>query len=264
VSQPWRRRLGLALIGAGLLLLLTAGADKGLAAFRQAQLRRQAVALFGPEPPPAGADGGLRRLGGHLDGAAPGGAQAMAADPAAPGGARAMAADPAAAPGGAPGATAADPPVPPGDPLPPESGPLVRYDPLQPAMPLFRLLIPSINVENVVVEGSTEAALRLGPGHLEGTALPGEPGNVVLVGHRDYFFWRLGDLEVGDPVYVQARRGFVLYRVSDRQVVKDTDTWVTAPTRPQTLTLITCYPLIHPGYTDQRLVVFARRVGPGA
>lgn len=240
----WQRRLGLAIMVAGALLFLTAGADKAMAAYRQQRLQRQADRLFGPAPaPPA----------------------AVEPPPAPPAAAEPPPARPAAAePPPAPPAPAPPPKpslVPPGSPLPPDRGPLVGRSGLQAETPLFRLLIPAINVENVVVEGSTEPALRLGPGHLEGTALPGEAGNVVLAGHRDYFFWGLGDLKVGDPIYLQARRGFMLYQVAAKQVVKDTDIWVLGPTPVQTLTLITCYPLIHPGYTDQRLVVFAERVG---
>lgn len=259
----WQRRLGLAIMVAGALLLLVAGADKAMAAYRQQRLQRQADRLFGPAPAasPAAAEpaaaspvpaaagpatAGVRRLGESLADAVPAPGSLRVEPPPAP---------PAPPPPPKPSL------VPPGSPLPLDSGPLVGRGGLQAETPLFRLLIPAIDVENVVVEGSTEPALRLGPGHLEGTALPGEAGNVVLAGHRDYFFWGLGDLKVGDPIYLQARRGFMLYQVAAKQVVKDTDVWVLGPTPVQTLTLITCYPLIHPGYTDQRLVVFAERVG---
>lgn len=234
---PWQRVVGVVLVVIGSGLVLWAASDKALATYRQHRLQQEAIRLFGPDSAPN--TRGIIRLGEHL----------AEEDPAAPA---------AAARGGGP--RAAPVLVPSGEPLPPGSGPLVSYPHLRVTDPLFRLLIPAINVENVVVEGSTDTALKLGPGHMEGTPLPGQGGNVVLAGHRDYFFWALGELKTGDAIYAQARRGYILYKVVDTKIVKDTDASVLAPTREETITLITCYPLIHPGYTDQRLVIVARRV----
>jgi hypothetical protein len=49
------------------------------------------------------------------------------------------------------------------------------------------LSIPRVALSAVVLHGSDDQTLRRGPGHLEGTAMPGHAGNVVIAGHRDSF-----------------------------------------------------------------------------
>jgi sortase A len=72
---------------------------------------------------------------------------------------------------------------------------------------LTRLQIPKkgINVDVLVVEGTTPAALRAGAGHYPGTPLPGEAGNVGIAGHRTTFgrpFNHLDQMRPGDLVYL--------------------------------------------------------------
>lgn len=72
---------------------------------------------------------------------------------------------------------------------------------------LTRLQIPKkgINVDVLVVEGTTPAALRAGAGHYPGTPLPGEVGNVAIAGHRTTFgrpFNQLDKMGPGDKVYL--------------------------------------------------------------
>ena len=55
----------------------------------------------------------------------------------------------------------------------------------------------------VVVEGVSVEDLKKGPGHIPGTAMPGEVGNVVLSGHRTTYgqpFNAFGELRPGDAV----------------------------------------------------------------
>ena len=65
-----------------------------------------------------------------------------------------------------------------------------------PGAPVARLLIPRLGLDEVVVEGIGDDALRAGPGHMTGSALPGEPGNSVISAHRDRHFRPLGGLVV--------------------------------------------------------------------
>jgi hypothetical protein len=50
------------------------------------------------------------------------------------------------------------------------------------------LAIPRVGLSTIVFEGSDERELKLGPGHIRGTSLPGGGGNVAVAGHRDTFF----------------------------------------------------------------------------
>lgn len=123
--------------------------------------------------------------------------------------------------------------------------------------PAFHLEIPAIGVTNVVVYGTSETALNKGPGLVERTALPGRPGNAVVAAHRDYYFWRLGELQPGDQIRVTSPDGAWTYVVTGRQVVKETDTTILDQTPEPALTLFTCWPLIFAGRSPERLVVTA-------
>ena len=59
-----------------------------------------------------------------------------------------------------------------------------------------RIEIPRLALSVIVVEGDDKISLRRAVGHIPGTALPGEDGNVGLAGHRDSFFLPLKDLKV--------------------------------------------------------------------
>jgi sortase A len=123
--------------------------------------------------------------------------------------------------------------------------------------PLFRLAIPTIGVNNVVVYGSSTAALKTGPGLVERTALPGEVGNAVVAGHRDYYFWRLNDVRPGDPVVVSTPHGSLAYVVKEKRIVSEQDTSILDQTPYQQLTVFTCWPLIFAGRAPERLVITA-------
>nr|MBA2529402.1 class E sortase [Euzebyales bacterium] len=113
-----------------------------------------------------------------------------------------------------------------------------------------------------VVEGTSVPALRQGPGHYVGTALPGQLGNFAVAGHRTTYgapFYHLDDLRSGDEVLVTDRNGRrYTYRVRTQEVVAPGDSWVTGPdpleTGRPTLTLTTCNPRFS---AAQRLIVFA-------
>lgn len=126
---------------------------------------------------------------------------------------------------------------------------------------LATLSIPRVGLSAVVLHGSDSRTLRRGPGHLEATALPGQAGNVVIAGHRDTFFRSLQFARRGDDVFLDSSYGRVRYRVDSMTVVPPTDVSVVAPTRQDTLTLITCYPFWVWGNAPDRYVVRATRVG---
>ena len=126
-----------------------------------------------------------------------------------------------------------------------------------PGDPVFHLSIPRHNAHFTVVEGTTDAALREGPGHLEGSALPGEPGNVVVAGHRDTHFRALKDVLIGDQIRVASAGEEYLYRVVDVRVVSPRETSVLRGQARGALTLITCYPFRFIGPAPDRYVVQA-------
>lgn len=123
--------------------------------------------------------------------------------------------------------------------------------------------IPEADVDHVMVSGVTREVLKLGPGHMPWTPLPGQPGNAVVSGHRTTYgapFFNLDRVEVSDEIYVETTIGTHTYRVREILVVDPTDVWVTDPRPGAWLTLTTCTPRYS---AAQRLVITAEMVdGP--
>jgi sortase A len=126
------------------------------------------------------------------------------------------------------------------------------------------LTIPRVDLSAIVLHGSDEQTLRRGPGHVEGTAVPGEAGNVVIAGHRDSFFRPLRHVRPGDDLFLDTPHGRFQYRVTSLHVVHTRDLSVLAPTEGEVLTLITCYPFWLLGNAPDRFVVRATRIGDAA
>lgn len=125
------------------------------------------------------------------------------------------------------------------------------------------LRIPSLGVDEVVFSGDERPILNKGPGHMERTPLPGQPGNSVISGHRTTYgrpFYDLDLLQPGDVVETETKAGVHRYEVRETIVVKPNEIWVTDPRPGGWLTLITCNPRFS---ARERLVVFAEMVsGP--
>ncbi len=123
--------------------------------------------------------------------------------------------------------------------------------------PLGRIEIPSVGVSAIVEEGESDATLSESVGHLNGTALPGQPGNVALAAHRDTYFRDLAGIQTGDEIYFTAPTAIYKYRVSSISIVDPSDVSVLAPTADSRLTLITCYPFHYIGPAPKRFIVVA-------
>ena len=78
------------------------------------------------------------------------------------------------------------------------------------------------------MEGIDKRTLRRAAGHIPGTALPGQSGNVGIAGHRDTFFRPLQDIQVDDMITLTTRWGEYHYRVVSRRVVSPHDVAVLA------------------------------------
>ncbi len=177
---------------------------------------------------------------------------------------------------------------------PPVAPPPVEPPPVEPPVapagdPIAILHIPRLaeGYSRVVVEGASEADLKQGPGHYPDTAMPGQPGNFAVAGHRvgrGSPFLDLDRMRPGDPIVVETDDAWLVYRVlgdpasgdfdtdpsgiPGRRIVRPTDVSVIAPTpggpaageaTDAYLTLTTC----HPKYSArQRLVIHARLDGP--
>jgi sortase A len=123
-----------------------------------------------------------------------------------------------------------------------------------------RIDIPRVHISVMVAEGTRSQVLRVAVGHVPGTALPGQTGNVALAAHRDSFFRRLGELKSGDLIRITVPGRQYVYSVRFTDVVGPNETWVLEPSTDQLLTLITCYPFYYTGPAPKRFIVRARRL----
>lgn len=127
-------------------------------------------------------------------------------------------------------------------------------------VPIALLRIPDVQLEVPVFNGTGEASLNRGAGHIEGTARPGESGNSGIAAHRDGFFRKLKDVEIGQSLLIETSAGTAHYRIVETRVVGPSDVAVLAPTPQPVVTLVTCYPFYFVGSAPQRFVVRAERV----
>ena len=122
--------------------------------------------------------------------------------------------------------------------------------------PVARLLIPSLGLDEIVVEGVGDRQLNVGPGHVPQSVAPGARGNAVISAHRDRHFARLDELAVGDTITTETMGGSTKWVVVERRVV----TRETRALRDQgraELTLTTCWPVRYLGPAPDRLIVSA-------
>ncbi len=122
---------------------------------------------------------------------------------------------------------------------------------------LARLYIPRLGKQWVVVQGVQPGDIAYAPGHYPETALPGQTGNFSMAGHRTpAIFWDLDQMRPGDPIVVETRDTWYVYRVYGTEIVVPTAIYVVAPIagRAKALTITTCNPKWD---NYQRLVVHA-------
>jgi sortase A len=125
-----------------------------------------------------------------------------------------------------------------------------------------RIEIPRLLVSAVVVEGIDRTTLRRAVGHIPGTPLPGQPGNVGLAGHRDTLFRPLKDLRIKDEIQFSTLKGSFKYEVESLRVVEPDNVGVLASSGANVLTMVTCYPFYYVGPAPKRWIVRARQVSP--
>jgi len=128
--------------------------------------------------------------------------------------------------------------------------------------PLGQIEISTIGLAAMIAEGTDGKTLRRAVGHIPGTALPGQQGNVAIAGHRDTFFRGLRNIHKDDEITLTTLDGSYRYRVDFTQVVGPKDIAVLDHSDNDILTLVTCYPFNFVGAAPKRFVVRAHR-SPG-
>ncbi len=128
---------------------------------------------------------------------------------------------------------------------------------------IARIIIPRIDLDAIVVElwGLDDSEnLKRGPGHIPGTAYPGQPGNMVISGHPTTYgapFRHIEELTAGTEIILVTAGNRYTYEAYEQLIVAPTDLTVLEQSGDPKLTLTAC----HPWYSAaQRIVVIAKLV----
>jgi sortase A len=127
--------------------------------------------------------------------------------------------------------------------------------------PVAHLLIPRIGLDEIVLEGVDGDELNAGPGHVPGSALPGDAGNAVISAHRDRHFSHFADLQLGDTITTETPGKRTEWVIVRRRVIDKNDPALFL-TKDATLTLTTCWPIRYLGTAPDRLILTAKPVRP--
>ena len=119
------------------------------------------------------------------------------------------------------------------------------------------LEIPRLNLEVPLYDGASDLHMDRGAARIDGTAMPGEPGNLGVAAHRDGYFRVLKDIELGDELMITTADGPEEYVVLELRIVDPTAVEVLYPTEEQSVTLVTCYPFYFVGHAPERFIVRA-------
>ena len=118
--------------------------------------------------------------------------------------------------------------------------------------------IPALKRELQLLEGTEEAQLSLGVGHVTTSVLPGYNDNSVIAGHRGTTFRKLDKLIIGDFIINTTNQGSFTYEVNEIRIVEADDETVIVSTPQALLTLVTCYPFDWIGAALKRYIVTAK------
>jgi sortase A len=153
--------------------------------------------------------------------------------------------------------TTAPPPPPPttaAQPARPVDPPTNHYAP-EPIRVIGTIEIPKLGLRSSLGEGISLRNIDLNPSHWPGTAMPGQPGNVVVAGHRVTHtkpFRHIDQLVPGDEVFFIVGSARYRYVATGSEVVTPRQTEIVNQTSDATGTLFACHPL---GSARSRYVV---------
>lgn len=150
------------------------------------------------------------------------------------------------------------------------AGPPKSFAPEE-GQPVFRMRMPTIDTDHIVVEGVDTEPLRKGPGHYPGCrdgfeppfctkfdeVFPGEKGRVIVSGHRTTYgapFWGVNKLKVGDEILIDAKWGSFVYKVTGQEVVQPDSLAIVTQSDKAELVLTTCNPRFS---AAERLIIYA-------
>ncbi|MCP3031747.1 class D sortase [Halobacillus sp. A1] len=124
---------------------------------------------------------------------------------------------------------------------------------------MSELKLPSVEQKYPVFWGTDDDTLTQGVGmhDSEWTVTPDVNGHTLISGHRDTVFSEMGDLVIGDLVYLEYEGKEYVYQIRQLYVVEEDDKSVVVEKDKPTLTISTCYPFQFVGDAPYRYIVEA-------
>lgn len=132
---------------------------------------------------------------------------------------------------------------------------------------LGTIKISSVDIDIPLWDGATLVSLRYGAGRLEGTADPGQEGNMTILGHRmraeGKLFHSLGEVKLGDTIEITCIDGnkytYVVDTIYEQVNPGDLDQYIDIDDGTgKQITLVTCTPL---GVATHRLIIVGHLQG---
>lgn len=127
---------------------------------------------------------------------------------------------------------------------------------------ILRLIIPSLNINTEVVNGTTDSALKYGPGLYSVAQMPGEGDrNTSIAGHRNgigsswNIFYSIDKLKDGDEFYLAYKDKVYQYIYEETKIVSPDTLSVLDARGYSCLTLTSCHPI---GSDKERIIVHAK------
>jgi sortase A len=133
-----------------------------------------------------------------------------------------------------------------------------------------RIVIPRIDLDVVIVEGTDTGSLQRGPGHYtlansdelsgigDGSGFPGQGKTMGIAGHRTTYlapFRRIEEIQPGDEIFMQMPYGTFTYTVTGHEIVDPNDVSIVENQGYDRLVLTACHPLYS---AAQRYAQFAK------
>ena len=139
----------------------------------------------------------------------------------------------------------------------PKKGGATSRAALQRGKVIGQFAVPRLKLFYVLLEGTDNRTLDKSIGHVEGTGLPGQSGNISIAGHRNTHFRKLEWIRRGDDIVITSPTGQYRYRVEWARLFRPTDMAVLDASHGPAVTLITCFPFEYVGAAPLRYVIRA-------
>jgi len=123
-----------------------------------------------------------------------------------------------------------------------------------------RILVPRLDLNMVLVNGTDHDSLTKGPGRDRRTYMPGEGQLVYIAGHRTTYlapFAHIERMRAGDPVTLEVPYGTFRYRIFRHEIVDASDLAVLRSHGRDVVALQACHPRF---FATQRYIAWARLV----